>query len=476
MTAVSLLVGGFIFVRLASLKQEPPRRAVAERSYNVETFVVESTAVREIITGFGSAVADRRVTVSAEVSGLVAEIHPNLEVGVRVLPPQAVGGGDVPSGIAPRDELLKIDPSTYLRRIDALDRQIAQLKVQRDQLAIEQKNSERLLETQQTNLKTAQAELDSKRRVQSAGAGNASQVRAAELQVNQYEAEVVRLKNTIGLIPSRVEAAEAQIAAAEAEMESARLDVKRTTISPPFAGVLSEVSVEQGQFVRPGDKLLEITDLGRIEVPIALTQTQFALLEPLLRDGNKPIARLAENESAEPRWSGRITRVSPVADEQTRTIDVFVEVDNSEQDTPLLPGTFVHVRIVGPVTRETIAIPREVIQQGTVYVVRKRDGGNSGEDADPTSNGSSDSSISTASTVSGDALYEARQVDIVVKRTVQAFAIIKSGLTAGDEVVMTNLDVVHEGALLTPQSKVTLVDELARQRTPALELAKKSTD
>lgn len=467
----SLGAGAGIFFFLANLKEEPPRRTVAERSYNVETFKVESRTLREIVAGFGTAAADRQVTLSAEVGGLVTEVHPQLEVGVTVKPPTAVGGGQQPSGLLPGDELLRIDQSSYKKRIDALDRQIAQLKVQRKQLGIEEENNERLLVTQEANLKSAEEELASARQLRASGAGNASLVRSNEQQVNQYQAEVVRLKNAIGLIPSRIEAADAQIAAAQADLENANLDLKRTKIVPPFEGVLSDVSVEQGQYVRPGDRLMVLTDLNRIEVPVALTQSQFARIEPLLEQGEKPAVELAENETAAPRWTGRLTRVSPVANEVTRTVDVYVEVDNNEQPTPLLPGTFVHVRIAGPPMPDTMVIPRDVIRQGTVFVVKKR----TPTDVDNTQlNETEDSDTATADNPKpvsppGD-LFEAEQVTIRIERNLQSFSVVESGLSVGDEVVMTNLDIVHDGALLVPQSEVTIVEELAREEIPVLKV------
>lgn len=474
LVAASLILGAGTFLGLASLKEDPPRRTVSERTYNVETFIVESATVREIITAFGTATADRQVTISAEVGGLVMEVHPNLEVGVQMKPPTGVGGGgETPSGLTDGDELLKIDQSTYQKRIDALDRQIAQLKVQRDQLGIEKENNERLLVSQQANLNSATEELNSAKQLRASGAGNASLVRSTEQQVNQYQSEVVRLKNAIGLIPSRIEAADAQIAAAEAELETAKLDLKRTSIFPPFPGTVSQVRVEQGQYVRPGDPLVVLTDLDRIEVPVALTQTQFAHLGPLLEQDEPPTVQLAESETAKPRWQGRLVRVSPVADEVTRTVDVFVEVDNRLQDTPLLPGTFVHVRIAGPPMSDTLIIPRDVVTQGFVYVVRERSAAAAAETPsaeNPTdSPSSSDVAADQPATQPTGPLREARQVNVEIDRNIQSFAVIKSGVKPGDQVVMTNLDVVHDGALLAPQSRVSLDEELAKQRIKRLE-------
>lgn len=466
---IVLALGQGAFSALATLRTDPPRRDVAERSYNVSTFVVEKKTYQEVISAFGSAEADQQVTISAEVAGLITEVHPNLEVGVRVEPTTVQGGGPATSRDNPGDKLVKIDPSTYLRRIESLEQQISELEVQRKRLVLEEENEKRLLETQERNLVTAKLELESKRRSRDAGAGNSTQVRTAELQASQYEEQIVRLKNAIGLFESREASIAAQVESRSAELANARLDLDRTDVMAPFAGVLSMVQVEQGQYVRPGDPLVELTSLQRVDVPVALTQSQYARIEPLLAAGEQPVAFLAENETDEPRWTGRVVRSAPVADERTRTVNVYVEVDNSKQTTPLLPGTFVHARIDGPEHADLFVVPRDVILERSVYVVADASARSSETDdsGDPSTSTDSETTTSNA-VVAQSTVAQSRQVD--VWRTVQGLSIIKEGLAEGDRVVMTNLDVVHDGALVVPQAVIRVEDELQRQRTPYLKI------
>ena len=41
-------------------------------------------------------------------------------------------------------------------------------------------------------------------------------------------------------------------------------------MTAPFSGVIADVMVEQGQYVRAGEPLLRLVDPERIEVPVAL--------------------------------------------------------------------------------------------------------------------------------------------------------------------------------------------------------------
>lgn len=122
---------------------------------------------------------------------------------------------------------------------------------------------------------------------------------------------------------------------------------------------------------------------------------------------------------------------------------------------PLLPGTFVHGRILGAIQRDVIAVPRDAVINGTVFVAVPE--------------ASAESSVAEPQYIVAHA--ERRQV--VVGRTLQSIVIIKSGIGPGDLVVMTNLDVIFEGARLRIDAAAGvrhLADELARLRTPQVRI------
>jgi RND family efflux transporter MFP subunit len=191
----------------------------------------------------------------------------------------------------------------------------------------------------------------------------------------------------------------------------------------PFAGIISEVLAETGQYVRVGDPLLRITNMTHVELPVPIKLSDYAKLAPLLRNGEFPPVRLARDVSATAEWTGRLTRTAPKADEQNRTIQVFVEVDNQEQPMPLLPGTFVHARIEGPLLENVFAIPRDAIIKNHVLIAK----------------------------VEGDSPVLQKRIEPI--ETLQNLAILYSGLDEGDQLILTNLDVLYRepSAKIPPQ-------------------------
>jgi len=73
---------------------------------------------------------------------------------------------------------------------------------------------------------------------------------------------------------SRAQAAEAKVAQKRAEVEQAELNLKYTTIAAPATGIVARRSVEVGQYVQPGQLLLEIVDLSHVWVVANFKETQ----------------------------------------------------------------------------------------------------------------------------------------------------------------------------------------------------------
>ena len=481
---LALLISGNVFAFLSGYKVAPAKKTITQQVYNVRTYEVQPRDYRELVSGFGTAQADRRVSVAAEVAGRVVQTHPDLEVGTEVSGPAISRDGASDTRRSEGELLVQIDPATYQRRLEQLQRAIDSDDVELRQLDAEEENTSRLIAQQKKTVATSQEELQSKQRLADRNVGNSSQLRSAKLALQQAEDALVRLQNELRLFEVREQAVKTRRSGNEANLESARLDVQRAMVRAPFDGQLSSVSVELGQYVRAGDAIAEITDLDHIEVPVALSQSQFARVEPLLlaaqRDGavSFPIVHLAENETDEAIWTGRLVRAAPVANTDTRTVDVFVEVDNGEQPQPLLPGTFVHARIEGPVLKDALMVPRDAIVSGGVFVTgpipddygKPPEPSDASETAAPGGRPSAPQpTFEIADIPEGAQVAQKRPIE--VGRTVQTFAIIESGLEPGDEVVITNLDRLVDGkTLIRPQDRLTVEEELGRQLIEALRL------
>jgi multidrug efflux pump subunit AcrA (membrane-fusion protein) len=287
-----------------------------------------------------------------------------------------------------------------------------------------------------TDFETFQKEYERVRELRQKGVASISELTRAMLELQQYEDAVIRNENEKTLFPSRRELLLSRLRTHQADRKLAEIDLGHTDVRPPFSGTLSEVMIERGQYVRVGDPLVRLTDIADVVIAVSLTLTDYAKIAEGIREGRQPAVGLAENETAPVRWRGLAARVAPEADESTRTVKIFVQVDNRLQAVPLLPGTFVHARVEGPILAGAIVVPRDALKSGKFYVAR-------GERAEPR--------------------------EVTVLQTLQSLAVVKAGLTTGDQVILTNLDMIHAGAAVSVQSHRTFEEELRGQRVPVVQ-------
>lgn len=437
LVVLSLLVGGTAMAYLASLREPAAVREPAPRQYNVEVFQVQPHNLQELVSAFGAAQADRRVILAAQVAGEIVEIHPELKVGTLVRSADVTSSDRGSSEYRPGETLVVIDPRTYQERVIQVEGMIAEARAELVRLDQEEQNLRRLKQHLEDDLSDLREEYAKIADLVTRKINTDSDLRRARLELRTIETRLVQNQNENDLLPTRREQAVRRISTLQNDLEVARHDRERTTVRPPFSGRLAEVSVELGQFVRPGDPLVTLTDATVVEVPLSVSLDDYARLAPFVKAGRFPLAVLSETETSPPRWHGQLVRVAPQADERTRTVMLYVRVDNREHETPLLPGMFVHARIDGPLLSQVLVVPRDAVLSGRGFVL-----------------------------VDGHATRR----DVTLSRTLYGFAVVESGFEPGDRVILSNLDVLYEGAPVTAIEERGLSAELQRQTTPLLKL------
>ncbi|MEQ9411930.1 MAG: efflux RND transporter periplasmic adaptor subunit [Fuerstiella sp.] len=424
------------FRLLYAQKPEVQRKQTEVVSLNVDVFTVESIDFQELLTGFGTVRADREVIIAAQVSGEIVEVHPQLKVGSAVTAGGAVSTPAGPSSQREPDVLMKIDPRDYRQRLDQAANRIEETRTEAAGLRVQLASVERQLEQAKVVLNTLNEELQRIRTGFDRNVSTPSELNRATLEVQRYEDTIIQLQSQATTIPHQIAAAQQRLASALSEQQRAQNDLTRTEVVPPFDGTLSEVYVEQGRYVRAGEQLVRLTDIATVEIPVAVRFDDFLQLQSELVRGQHPNAALAVNETDNPLWRGHVVRAAPEADTRSRTIQVFVEVTNSADNSPLLPGTFIHARIDGMIHRQRVLIPREAVVDGTVFVV--------------------------------DHEGIARRRTIRTGRRFQSLVLAEEGLQDGDRVIMTNLDIVEEGREVVVQSVTDPEKEIAGLSSPVI--------
>lgn len=435
---VLLILSFAAFQLLQAQKPEVQQKEISATRLNVDVFISRPVNFQELLTGFGTAKADREVIVAAQVSGEIVDIHPQLKVGRTVSAGRLVSQPEGVSEYRDSDRLVQIDPRDLQQRANQAANSIGEASDEIDRLKVQQENLTRQLKQAQTVLATLKEEYDRSKVANNRNVGTKTELNRALLEVQRYEDNIIQLQNQAASIPLQISAAEKRLSSSRADQATAENDLSRTEVYPPFDGVLSEVFVEKGRYVRTGDQLVRLTDPSIVEVPVSLGLDDFMQLQNLLAEGITPSVSMAENETADTQWSGLLVRAAPEVDSRSRTVEVYAEVRNADGQSPLLPGTFVYSQIDGKTYENTILIPREALIEGCVFVV--------------------------------DSNNVANKRTVTTGRRFQSLVMITDGLEPDEPIIITNLDIVQDGQEVSVQSTTDSAEELSTVRAPLIRL------
>ncbi len=177
-----------------------------------------------------------------------------------------------------------------------------------------------------------------------------AEARTAQLRA-AYE-RMIQMRDEELATEAEYETARADLASAEADEGLARIALSYTTVTAPFAGVVTQRLVDLGVNVSLGTEVYTLADvtplLARVHVPSReFRQLQVDQQVQLVLDSSRD------------QLFGRIKLVSPVIDPASGTIKVTVEV--AEYPAGTRPGDFAEVRIVTEARTEAVLVPRTAV-------------------------------------------------------------------------------------------------------------------
>ena len=173
------------------------------------------------------------------------------------------------------------------------------------------------------------------------------------------------------------------------------------TFHAPLTGVVDNLAVREGFFVRPDTTLMSVGVLDEVWVEAEV----FARQAPLVAVGLPVTMTLDYLPGLQ--WQGAVDYLYPSLDEQTRTLRVRLRFAN--EDGVLKPNMFAQVVIRAPAEEERLVVPREA-------VIRDPDG-------------------DRVVLALGDGRF--KSVAVALGRVDERQAEILQGLRAGDEVVVS---------------------------------------
>jgi membrane fusion protein (multidrug efflux system) len=252
------------------------------------------------------------------------------------------------------------------------------------------------------------------------------QIDPSELRAQVARAEAERdlarqnLARTRDLLAQRassqaeLERAEATSRSAEATLQILQVQLRRSTVRAPFAGVAGERTVSLGDYVTTASRLISLQTVNPQRATFTVPERYAAALQV----GQQVTFRVAALPGRE--FTGTVDFVDPVVRMPGRTITIKAVVPNATRE--LQSGMFIEARLATEVRPNAVIIPEDAILplQGTNYVW---------------------------AIVGGKATR--RQVDLGVRTP--GFVEARTGVEPGEQVVVGGLERLQEGAPVAAQ-------------------------
>ena len=277
----------------------------------------------------GEAYTEKRIAMKAEVGGTVKALT-------------ASEGRHVREG----DLLVELDDREYRLNLERLEAQrlryLSELFLDRQFSVTEEPPSQAVAD------KVARAQADYDRAAEGFKAGVASQ---ADLEKAQAALELALIE--AGRKKDEVQAATKGLTQAEVDVKIARLNLEKTRIRAPFAGVVTDVKLSPKERIDPGRELFTLVDISRIKVKAKVLESE--------------VGKVVAGREVDLRFSafpgrtfkGRIEAVSPVISAEDKTCGVYVTMDNPSEE--IKPGMHAEVEFPTEIFAGRLLVPQQAI-------------------------------------------------------------------------------------------------------------------
>jgi len=177
----------------------------------------------------------------------------------------------------------------------------------------------------------------------------------------------IDLEKKLPLLPKRIDSKEKTFLATKNifnsyySIKSAEANMRKYKVYAPFNGSISEVVLQSGSYVNPGNKVARIIRTDKLELEVAIEVKDVAWLT----EGTEV---KIFSETGQQSWKGNIVRIGDLVNQNTQSIDVFISI--SPNQYRIYDGLYLRAEIPGKKVKNSMVIPRNAIFNGTqVFVV-----------------------------------------------------------------------------------------------------------
>jgi len=312
-------------------------RASAERGpkpVKAKVLTVEHRELRRDVLSVGSLFAFDEVTVSSEVEGKVE----------RVLT-------DIGDRVAKGQPLVQVLPVELLL---SLEQQRAAYRQTRARLGLFEGGPELQDLSEAAEVKRAAAELEDAEQKWRRGKSLFDDGLISKGAYDEVESTYKQRKAAYDMARHAVENLRAELQQRRASLSLAEKKLSDTLIRAPFAGQVKQRMVAPGQFLRVQSPVMVIVNVDPLRVRLKVPEKVAGWIAV-----GQPVSVTVEAFPGKS-FVGKISRMSPAVDTETRTLELEALLDN--KDGLLKPGFFAKAKVASGQVDSVLMVPHVAVR------------------------------------------------------------------------------------------------------------------
>jgi RND family efflux transporter MFP subunit len=317
----------------------------------VVVFQASEIPMQRHTVGYGTADAMQHADIPAEVSSTVTVLPPTTRVGRR---------------LSKGDLIVELDSTDFKQKLIRAQQSLSSAKSSLSLLSIERDAAQQRSVLANQDKVLAEAEFLRVKEAFAKGAAKQREVDATQQKLISVSSLAVNATESANRFPAREEQASTQVTSKEADVAIARENVRRCKVVSPISGVLQAIDVRVGEHVSTGKRIARVINSETVEIPLRLP----SYARSFVRIGDGVALRSAG--FGKRRWNSRISRIAPEDDTNSRTMIVYIDINQSAlQSDEVPPGLFLRGEVKSlQDSRARWVVPRRSIREDRIYVVR----------------------------------------------------------------------------------------------------------
>jgi membrane fusion protein (multidrug efflux system) len=188
-----------------------------------------------------------------------------------------------------------------------------------------------------------------------------AEVEASDLRSAQADADLARISadrqralvKTDSVSKAALDKAEAELKVKEAKVAGIRAQIDKKGVTAPFDGVLGVRKIDLGQYLQPGQAIVNLQNLSVMLADFTVSQRDLSVIAP-----GQPV-RMTTDAWPGVVFDGTIAAIEPQVDAKSGMILVQARFPNVEGR--LRPGMFARIDIVRAQSAEVVTVPASAI-------------------------------------------------------------------------------------------------------------------